>query len=156
MKKMIFSKKGDPFHKFNQFYKVSNSGCWEWTGYIHPRFGYGQQCFDGKHQRAHRYSYKIHKGEIPVGMFVCHKCDNRKCVNPDHLFLGTALDNNLDAIKKKRRTPEMVAKLSRGEVFAIRRLHKTGKYMHKDLAEMFNICRTNVTEIINRKRWSHI
>jgi len=74
--------------------------CWEWTGAI--RQGYGCLKIDGKTIDAHRYSYVIHFGPIPDGMCILHKCDNRKCVKPDHLFLGTYADNHKDMCNKKR------------------------------------------------------
>lgn len=90
-------------HRFIEKVTHCPSGCNEWLGAM--RNGYGCMKINGKVVDAHRVSYQLYKGEIPEGKCVLHKCDNPKCVNPDHLFLGTKKDNYDDAISKKRIVP---------------------------------------------------
>jgi len=80
---------------------VVENGCKEWTGYIAPT-GYGMLRVDGLPCGAHRAAWIAHHGPIPQGMYVCHHCDNPKCVNVEHLFIGTAADNNWDKVRKGR------------------------------------------------------
>jgi hypothetical protein len=85
--------------------KVATSdGCWEWQA-VRSSQGYGafRPTPESRQQSAHRYSWELAHGSIPPGLWVLHRCDNRRCVRPDHLFLGSASDNAQDAIAKGRR-----------------------------------------------------
>jgi hypothetical protein len=86
-----------------------NTGCWLWFGGMLAH-GYGQMANrEGKVVGVHRFSWVLHFGPIPKGMMVLHKCDERSCVNPAHLFLGTALDNSHDMMKKGRHWRQRLA-----------------------------------------------
>jgi hypothetical protein len=76
-------------------------GCWEWTG-ARLHSGYGKLGRKGRTYVAHRFAWELVNGAIPDGLFACHRCDNRLCVRPDHLFLGTQKDNIADMLSKGR------------------------------------------------------
>src|SRR3990167_294843 len=93
--------KSDPKKRFFEKVEKTNT-CWIWKGQIVPS-AYGAFYIHEKNTYAHRASWIIHFGDIPEGLFVCHKCDNPPCCNPEHLFLGTPKDNTHDMMKKGRK-----------------------------------------------------
>lgn len=133
--------------------------CWNWIGAT-DSVGYGNLRISGKTYRSHVLSYLINIGEIPKGLCVLHKCDNRKCVNPDHLFLGTKKDNTADMWQKGRANiahgeRSGRAQLTEREVIEIRKLHNQGKST-RDLASQFNISHSGIWWIVSRKSWKHV
>lgn len=133
-----------------------NSGCWIWIGSRDPR-QYGQlRLGQDRLVRAHRLSWTLFRGQIPLDLWVLHHCDNPPCVNPGHLFLGTHHDNMVDAVAKCRttrgeRNPQ--AKLTRGAVIAIRQA-KPGTI--QDLARAFGVTRGTAYHIRCVDTWAHI
>lgn len=131
--------------------KVSNwgrRGCWVWVGGIHHS-GYGVF----KRGAAHRRAYELYIDKIPMGKFVCHKCDNRRCVRPSHLFTGTAADNNRDRAAKGRSKPlkgylwytkGRHAKLSAVKVRAIR---TNNDLSTRRLAKIFEVSQSTISRI---------
>lgn len=100
----------------SQYIEDKKTGCWLWTGSI-TTCGYGQINIKYKRYLAHRLSWNVHNGAIPKGFFVCHKCDNPPCVNPDHLFIGTHRDNMQDMLKKGRHVQARKTHCPRGHEY---------------------------------------
>jgi HNH endonuclease len=149
------------FEKY--FTKASPEDCWLWK-YAYDKDGYGQIGVGSSNLsgRSHRRAYQLYVGEIPPGIYVLHTCDNRPCVNPHHLFLGTQKDNIQDMITKGRRVQSNTvgehngrARLTEEKVRLIRRLSSEG-YRTCDLARKFGMSWTATSEVISRESWSHV
>lgn len=130
--------------------------CWEWVG-NRKLSGYGRIDFQKKSYLAHRLSWEIHRGEVPRGMFVCHKCDNPSCVNPDHLFIGSHQEN-MDDMRRKGRCRRISgvahykAKLQEKQIVQIRNSDMSSRR----LAVIFGVSHHNILSIKNRKTWKHL
>lgn len=141
--------------------------CWQWKGSTNSD-GYGSITQKEKRWGAHRFSWMVHFGDIPNGLHVLHKCDNPPCTNPEHLFLGTNLDNIKDSVSKGRRkyppkhsnipakgSGHGMAKLSEREVLQIRLAVASGATQQSQ-AVTFNVSKHTVCLIIKRKTWRHV
>lgn len=132
----------------------NENGCWIFNSTNH--LGYGRFWFNKREQVAHRVTWQIFKGEIPLGLLVLHKCDNPSCCNPEHMFLGTQKDNIQDAIKKERfdicRRPPVRSKLKYDEVVKIKELYKEGMTQSK-LKNMFSVSFGCIAKILRGDSW---
>jgi len=134
--------------------------CWNWKHYTRPN-GYAYFGVDGVQIAAHRFSWSLVNGLIPEKMQICHKCDNKKCCNPNHLFLGTCKENIQDAvIKGLRNTPigerQGFSFLTGEVVEKIREMAKAGGRTQKEIANRFGIKPMHAQSIISRRIWKHI
>ena len=132
--------------RFESKFVKSDVGCWEWTDSLSN--GYGRLKINGSYQRAPRVSYMIYKGRIPDGMIVLHSCNNKKCVNPNHLRLGTKTENGRDAAIDGANG----AKLDVQDIDYIRRMLDSGLSL-QEVADMYNVSRTTIREVKNRRTW---
>lgn len=122
----------------------------EWTGYIN-HYGYGQS---GRSTLVHRDSWSQKHGPIPDGLCVLHRCDNRRCYNPDHLYLGTRTDN---AHWRDRIVPySPFRKLSWPEVREIRARYMAGGERQVDLASSFGVDQTTISTIVRGQTWKEV
>ncbi len=158
------------------FAKVAKGdGCWLWTGATDAR--YGTIWANGKNRKAHIVSYELHVGAVPPGLEVMHKCDTPRCVNPDHLTVGTHADNLRDCVAKGRHKPIVrcgdqhyshirpwvvlrgekhgIAKLRDASVREIKDRLATGAKI-KPLARDYGVSATTIRNIRNRETWRHV
>lgn len=160
---------GDRFWQYVD--RKAGDGCWVWTG-DHHRMGYGriwERTPEGRQRirRAHHVSFEMMVGPIPPGMNVLHRCDNPPCVRPDHLFLGTHLDNMRDMVAKGRRRGGMRRghrlpgarnarrKLTAKQVVAIRHRAASGERI-LDLAREHGFTYTGLKAVVDRKTWRYV
>lgn len=136
---------------------IQENECWNFTGFHTPN-GYGQIKYHGHSIGAHRLAYILCINDIPDGMLVCHTCDNRSCVNPEHLFLGTYQDNKDDCMAKDRHAygPKIgISRVNEYQVREIRELLAQGSSMNS-IAKRFNIGKTTVGHIRDGRTWRHV
>jgi predicted XRE-type DNA-binding protein len=143
--------------RFAQYVR-RGEGCWDWLGYIDSG-GYGRINVGGTPKLASRVSYLLHYGDVPKGKVVCHKCDNPKCVNPEHLFIGSQADNVRDMHDKGRARKRALfgeahsrSKLTEDMVRGIRNCALS----NTEAAELFGISRSTVYDIRKRRSWKHV
>lgn len=134
------------------------TGCWLWQGYLNES-GYGCFLFEGRQAVAHRVSWMLFRGRIPFGNYVCHTCDVRACVNPDHLFLGTPAANSADARRKGRtRQGEQAsaAKLTTAQVQQVLALLAEDKLYVTEIARQFGVSQSAIHAIKSGESWKHL
>lgn len=158
--------------KESRIHKKPISGCWEWQRARNEK-GYGVCCIKRKMYKAHRLSYEIHIGPIPVGASLLHSCDNPCCCNPLHLHPGTKAENNRDIVKRGRhvpggtKTPKLLCKYERGEghhaakftaeqIRSIRDRYASGECTQQKLASQYGTSRDAIGKIVRRERWAHV
>ncbi len=142
--------------------------CWEWQRCVHKP-GYGRFRLYGSTEGAHRVAWMLSYGPIPPEMQVCHHCDNRRCVNPKHLFLGTVKDNVADMTSKGRAHYQKPgfhstttgedngwSKLTSDRVIEIRKAYDSGTETGVSMAERFGVSQTTISKVGRRETWRHV
>jgi hypothetical protein len=133
----------------------SPDGCWQWTASAF-RGGYGHTILDRQEMAAHRAVWILLVGPIPEGLFVCHRCDNPGCVNPDHLFLGTHHDNMADRGAKRRQVrgeQHPRAKLTESAVAEMREAYARGGISQASLARRYGVAHSLIHRVLHNESW---
>lgn len=152
--------------RFEKWYSKQPNGCWAWLGSVlknkktSQKEWHGQwRNSSGEHELSNRAAWRLYVGVIPTGAFVLHRCDNPKCVNPEHLFLGSQTDNMNDMWDKGRSRPGVshgsnhgMSKLTESQVKEIRESKEAGTA----IAKRFGMSTTTIYDIRNRKIWKHL
>jgi uncharacterized protein (DUF433 family) len=140
-------------------YDIAENGCWNCTSHASNTFGYPMITRNGIHQTVYHLMYELHHGRVPQGLVIRHKCDNPKCINPDHLEIGTYKDNCHDMISRGRDTivgsRNTRARLNEEKVKEI-----LGRISHgerqADLAREYKVPREVIYSIVHGKAWRHV
>ena len=139
--------------------RVDKSGnCWIWLGKP-DTYGYGRMRFNGRDEAVHRLAYHFAYGEIPDGLFICHDCDNRMCVNPTHLYLGTNQDNLADMVQRGRSNRGEArpnAKLKEAHVRQIRARYQDRRLSISLLAKEYGVTCSTIRSVITFRSWRHV
>jgi hypothetical protein len=150
-----------------RFWRHANKAddCWNWTAHRQPH-GYGKFMVNGIGKWAHRVAWELANGAIPTGMHVCHSCDNRSCVRPDHLFLGTPLDNQRDSVRKRRHirgergshilTERQVLEILNTKTRGGGRFASSPHPTQRDLAARYGVCIRTIAAIKQGRIWAHL
>ena len=151
--------------KYKEYYKekfldliFKTKDCWLYQGEVSIH-GYGRYWNGNRKTMAHRFSYELFKGLLSEGMHVLHKCDNRICINPDHLYLGSQQDNMNDMVLRGRSlkgAKHPMSILDQGKVDMIRELYKSKEYSQHKLAKKFNVSRGCIGHIVRNESWVSI
>lgn len=139
------------------------TGCWVWGGYC-MKGGYGRITYGAPGKLIHRVSWAIHNGDIPDGMDVLHRCDNPPCWNPEHFFLGDDAANVADKMAKgrhrcgapRRGADNWWAILDEATVLKIREAASTSGQPQTAIGKQFGVSQSLISQIINRRIWTHI
>lgn len=143
---------------FSRFSINRKTGCLEHIGAPNSR-GYVSSMLGGQRIGAHRAAYRHFYGDIPSGMVVMHKCDNRLCINPVHLALGTYKENSMDMVRKgrvSRGEHKPNSRLTRNGVIRIRHISKTQGLPQSKIAEMFGVSRRTIGKVLSGETWRHV
>ena len=137
-----------------------NTGCWLWTGSI-TKDGYGRMSRAGQRQKAlaHRVAYEVFVGDIPMGLCVLHHCDTPSCVNPDHLYCGSQIQNIADRVARGRSMcgeRQYRAKLDPEKIREIRAIASEKTLTRNEIGARFGVTGPNVSDIVNRHTWKHV
>ncbi len=156
----LFGHRGLPIEERLWKYIKVNSPveCWPWIG-CKDKDGYGKLTYQTKDKHAHRVVYEICIGEIPEDLCVLHQCDNPSCCNPNHLFLGSPIDNAIDRDNKGRQakgTSCHTSKLSESDVIEIRQRYISITPNKTQLAKEYNVSQTTIDFLVRRITWKHI
>ncbi len=137
---------------------IVSNGCWLWK-MGKDKDGYGKVTIDYKCYRSHRVAFECVNGKIQAGAMACHKCDNPSCCNPDHIFLGTQMENITDSVAKGhhiRGSRCHLAKLSDCDIREVFDLHRSGRFDQGQIADIYCVSQASMSCILLRKTWRRV